>query len=86
MKLNKFNELSYGYFRYVVAAKVCYEIIVHGQMDFGVDMEDADDCELFITGLWRDNDGKSIFSREKLAKGSMKECLDACKKDMENFK
>ena len=55
-------------------------------MDFGVDMEDADDCELFITGLWRDDNGKSIFSREKLAKGSMKECLDACKKDMENFK
>lgn len=71
-KIENWNEISRGYYRYVIAAKVCYEIIIHyWSHDTPVQTAKA---SLFIAGEWRGE--SSYFERELLlSEQPLFECL-----------
>jgi hypothetical protein len=63
--LEKWNEVTRGLYRFVIAAKVCYEIHVlyHGD---GTDILTAK-ASLFLVGNWQAA-GNSFFERECIMK------------------
>jgi len=71
--LNNWNEVSTGYYRYVIAAKVCYEILIDRWFhDTKINNAIA---SLFITGIWKGDEG-SYFDRELLLEGqTVDECI-----------
>lgn len=80
-KLENWTEVSRGLYRYVVAAKVCYEIHILYWED-GTDILNAD-ASLYLVGNWTSIPNKvSFFSREVLfAEQTVSECLKAAEKD-----
>lgn len=84
MKINNLDnwyEVTRGLYRYVVAAKVCYELHVLYWED-GTDILTAK-SSLYIVGNWTSIPGHiSFFSREiLLAEQPVFECLKAAEKD-----
>ena len=73
IKLENWKEVTKGLYRYVIGAKVCYEIhILHHK--HGTDILSAN-AKLYIVGEWRDSDGGSFFEREELLTGPVCACL-----------
>ena len=79
--LNNWKEVTRGIYRYVVAAKVCYEIHILYWED-GTDILTAK-ASLYLVGNWtRNSDSVSFFSREALVKEQpVFECLAAAVRD-----
>jgi len=81
LELKNWNEVTTGLYRYVIAAKVCYEIHVFHH-DEGTDILNAE-ASLFLVGLWRGERG-GYFERECLLEGlPVFECLKMAQKDNE---
>lgn len=65
-ELKNWKEVSKGYYRYVIAANVAYEIFVeYWEHETPIETAKASLC---IIGDWHINDGKSITEREWLGK------------------
>ena len=80
-ELDNWYEVTNGLYRYVVAAKVCYEIhILYWADDTDILTAKA---SLYLVGNWtRISEHKSFFSREiLLAEQPVFECLKAAEKD-----
>ena len=80
-ELDKWHEVTNGLYRYVVAAKVCYEIhILYWADDTDILTAKA---SLYLVGNWtRIPERISFFSREiLLAEQPVFECLKAAEKD-----
>ena len=79
LNLEKWNEVTRGLYRFVIAAKVCYEIHVLYHAD-GTDIKTAK-ASLYVVGNWFAG-GKSFFERECILKEQpVFECLDVARKD-----
>lgn len=80
--LENWNEVTRGIYRYVIAAKVCYEIHILYWMD-NTNVLTAR-ASLYIVGNWRGKDGNSFFERECLLEEQpVFECIAAAMKDNE---
>lgn len=80
--LENWNEVTRGIYRYVIAAKVCYEIHILYWMD-NTNVLTAK-ASLYIVGNWRGKDGNSFFERECLLEEQpVFECIAAAMKDNE---
>ena len=81
--LSNWNEVTRGIYRYVIAAKACYEIHIMYHAD-GTDILTAK-ASLFIAGCWISNESRdSFFEREcLLSEQPVFECLKAAQKDNE---
>lgn len=78
--INNWTELTRGIYRYVIAAKVAYEIHIN-YWDHSTDIKTSN-ATLFLVGDWRNNDGKNFFERETLLDSQpLFECLLAAEKD-----
>lgn len=77
-KLENWYEVTRGLFRYVIAAKVCYEIHVLTH-DHATDIFSAN-SKLYLVGDWV-NSGRSVFEREELFVGPLGACIEAAVKD-----
>ena len=78
--LSNWNEVSKGFYRYVVAANVCYEIHV-SFWDESTDILTAM-ASLYITGSWCDEKKKSFLMRECLMVNKpIFECLNRAVQD-----
>ena len=84
--LSNWKEITSGLFRYVVAAKACYEILVLDDKIFDDNFEDAKRCNLYLTGNWYtdDTDG-AFFNRAKIMSGTMEECLNKANEDYKEW-
>ena len=82
IKLENWNEITKGLYRYVVAACCCYEIhIMYHAHDTDVLTAKA---QLYIAGDWRSvKGGGYFFERELLLTGPLSECLEKAVKDEE---
>lgn len=79
-KIDNWTEVSRGYYRYVVAAKVCYELMALQQ---GA-KTGPDYYALYVTGEWKDPTGTPYFKRECLEScETLANCLYAASKDFE---
>lgn len=78
--LNNWKEITKGFYRYVIAANVCYELhILH--WDFDTDILTAK-ASVYLAGDWRQENGNSFFEREPiLTERPVFECLEAAQKD-----
>lgn len=77
-KFENWTEISKGYWRYVVAANACYELMAVQQ---GA-KTGPDYYALYVTGEWRDRDGSPYFKRECLKScESLADCLYAAQED-----
>lgn len=65
-ELNHWKEVSKGYYRYVIAANVAYEIFIE-YWDHGTPIETAK-ASLCLVGEWRKRDGSHTTEREWLGK------------------
>lgn len=71
-----------GIYRYVIAAKVAYEIIVeYHYIDTPIETAKA---SLYLIGLWYNKENKNILEREKLGESlPIQELLEIAYKDNE---
>ena len=73
--LDNWTEITKGLYRYIIAAKVCYEIHVMKQhKDFNV-------ANLYIVGEWRTEDGISFERELLLERKPIESCLIAAYED-----
>ena len=80
-ELKNWTEVTRGLYRYVIAAKVCYEIHILYH-EYGTDILTAK-ASLFLVGCWRGESG-GYFEREcLLAEQPVFECLKMAQKDNE---
>ena len=80
-ELKNWTEVTHGLYRYVIAAKLCYEIHILYH-EAGTDILTAK-ASLFLTGFWRGNSG-GYFERECLLEEQpVFECLKMAQKDNE---
>lgn len=80
--LSNWTEISKGFYRYVIGAKLCYEIIIHYHAT-ETDILTAK-SSLFLTGDWRIEDDKDYFGREVLLSDQpLFECLNKAVQDMQ---
>lgn len=78
-KIDNWTEVSRGYYRYVVAAKVCYELMALQQ---GA-KTGPDYYALYVTGEWKDPTGTPYFKRECLEScETLANCLYTASKDL----
>ncbi len=78
-KLENWTEITRGLYRYVISAKVCYEIHVLYH-EYGTDILTSN-ASLFIVGVWNGERG-GYFERECLLKGNtFFQCLNMARKD-----
>lgn len=85
-KIENWNEITKGLYRYVVAANVCYEIhLLYHEKETDILTAKS---SLYIVGDWYDKQGNSFFEREcLLSKQPLFECLEkAYQDDKENNK
>lgn len=83
--LNDWTEVTRGLYRYVIVAKVAYEIHIIYRDYKDPDILNAR-CKLYLVGEWyttKNSGSQMFFQRQFLAKGSMKECLESAVKDDE---
>lgn len=78
-KLENWYEVTRGLFRYVIGAKVCYEIYVLTH-DHATDIMSAN-SKLYLVGDWKSRDGRNIFEREELFVGPLTACVQAAVED-----
>lgn len=79
-KFENWTEISRGYYRYVVAANACYELMAIQQ---GA-TTGPDYYALYVTGEWKDQNGVPYFKRECLKScETMANCLYAASEDLE---
>lgn len=80
-KIENWTEVTHGLYRYVIAAKACYEIHILYHAD-GTPMGTAK-ASLFIVGFWYSEQEKnSFFEREcLLSEQPVFECVEAAIKD-----
>lgn len=77
-KFENWTEVSRGYYRYVVAANACYELMAIQQ---GA-TTGPDYYALYVTGEWKDPNGVPYFKRECLQScETMANCLYIAQKD-----
>lgn len=78
--LENWTKVTRGLYRYVIAAKVCYELhVLH--WDFDTDILTAK-ASVYLVGNWVQSDGNSFFEREPiLMNRPVFECLEAAEKD-----
>ena len=77
------TEISKGYYRYVTAANVCYELMLVYR-NLNSDILNAT-ARLYVTGDWIDNETHvSFFSREELYCGAVSKCIEKALKDDED--
>lgn len=79
--LENWNEITKGFYRFIVAPKVCYEICVMFKPD-KVDIAESI-ANLYFTGEWIMTDGSIHFMREVMHFGSLKDCLSTAADDYE---
>lgn len=80
LDLANWKEVTRGLYRYVIAAKVCYEIHILKHYD-DTDILTAK-ASLYLVGDWRDSSGSSFFEREcLLSEQPVQECLEFARKD-----
>lgn len=80
IKLENWNEITKGLYRYVIGANCCYEIHVmyHAK---GTDILTAN-ASLYIVGDWFDSkDHSNYFERELLLNGPLCACLEKAVED-----
>ena len=83
-KLENWKEVTRGLYRYVIAAKVCYEIHIL-TWNHKTDILSSN-AKLYIVGEW-DKNRETVFERELLFAGPLASCLYfAIKDDKENNK
>jgi hypothetical protein len=72
--LANWNEISKGFYRYVIATCVCYEIhiLYHAQ---NTDILTAK-ASLYLVGEWINKDCEDYFERECLQQGTVADCLE----------
>lgn len=78
--LKKWTEVTRGLYRYVIAAKCCYELhILHWDHDTDILTAKA---SVYLVGDWYQSNGNSFFEREPiLLEKPVFECLEAAYKD-----
>ena len=79
--LENWSEITKGFYRFIVAQKVCYEICV---------MYKPDKCDiaesianLYFTVEWIMTDGSVVFMRSVMHYGLLKQCLSTAADDYE---
>lgn len=78
-KIEKWTEVSKGYWRYAVASKVCYELMALQQGS----MTDLDYYALYVTGEFKDQTGTPYFKRKCLKScETLANCLYAASEDL----
>lgn len=66
-KLENWNEVTKGLYRYVIATNVAYEIhVLYWQHDTDIL---TSKCNLYVVGDWRTDSGRSFLERELLLSG-----------------
>lgn len=69
-----------GYYRYVIATEVGYEIFVTEQLVGQGDSEAT--ANAYIAGQWRDSKGNMVFNRKLIIKNApVYKCIEAVVKD-----
>ena len=64
--INNWNEISIGYYRFVIGAKIAYEIIVeYYEHDTPIETAKASLC---LVGVWNNRNKANTTEREWLAK------------------
>lgn len=80
--LKNWNLVSKGFYRYVIAANVCYEIHIIKEYTHKSTLDAT--ASLYIAGDWYDKTlGVNYFEREHLYSAKVVELLDFAKKDYE---
>ena len=78
-KLENWKEVTRGIYRYVIAAKVAYEIHVNYWVHF-MDILTSQ-CSLYLVGEWLEGES-TVFERETLLEcGTLQDCLDKAVED-----
>lgn len=79
-ELKNWTEVTRGLYRYVIGAKVCYEIhILYHAKETDILTAKAN---LYIVGEWLDKDRNSFFEREcLLSEQPLFNCLEEAEKD-----
>lgn len=77
-KLENWNEVTRGLYRYVIAAGCCYEIHLLF-WDHKTDIMSAN-AKLYIVGEWCTKT-HTVFEREELFTGPLAACLEAAEED-----
>ena len=78
--INNWTEVTRGIYRYVIAAKACYELHIN-YWSHSTDIGTAN-ATLFLAGEWRSTEDNDFFEREVLlADQPVFECLVAAEKD-----
>ena len=77
-KLENWNEVTRGLYRYVIAAGCCYEIHLLF-WDHAKDIMSAN-AKLYIVGEWCTKT-HTVFEREELLTGPLAACLEAAVED-----
>ena len=84
INLENWNEITKGLYRYVIAARVWYEIYVmyHSK---NTDILTAN-ASLYIVGDWCSSNGSKYFKRELLLNGPLCACLEKAVEDEEEMR
>jgi hypothetical protein len=77
--LGNWTEVTTGIYRYIIAAKVCYEIHIRKHVA-ETDIMWAD-ANAYIAGQWSTKDCKNVFERECILRASVFSCICACIED-----
>ena len=79
IKLENWNEIIKGLYRYVISPSACYEIHVmyHAK---NTDILTAN-ASLYIVGDWHGSNGSEHFERELLLNGPLCACLEKAVED-----
>ena len=84
IKLENWDEITKGLYRYVIGPNCCYEIHVMYHTK-GTDILTAN-ASLYIVGDWFNHKNHlNYFERELLLKGSLRDCLEGAVKDEETM-
>ena len=82
-KIENWNEITRGLYRYVISSNICYEIHIL-TWNHKTDILSSN-ASVYITGEWRTRNGENIFERELLYTGTLAACLEvAINDDKEN--
>lgn len=77
--LENWSEITKGFYRFIVAPKVCYEICITYKPD-KYDIAKSI-SNLYFTGEWIMMDGSVVFIRELMRCSSLKQCLSTAADD-----
>ena len=77
--LENWSEITKGFYRFIIAPKVCYEICIMYKPD-KIDIAESI-ANLYFTGEWIMTDGSVVFMREVMHYGSLKQCLSTAADD-----